>query len=194
MNLSRNFSIVDGYTRAKKHQKDNPMVEKTSLQTSVSGWQQVVDRNQDLASSRQRFLAHNDERVEILRKALQNPSERETALQLYPYLTKEEKRKLFEDLVELASVGHSDIELVRKCLLSLSRPWLKPRIEEVAEPILQRGSDEEYRRLLELYRSIDKTLVERLARRAIEHPDRDIQEAGEDFIEYLDRLKKKTHS
>lgn len=170
------------------------MVETRSLQESTDLWEQVVNQDNAYSISRQTFLRQCKDRVEIVRKTLHKPSERMTALHLYQYLTKEEKRELFEDLVELASLGHSDIDLVRKCILSLSRPWLKTRIEKVAEPILQEGTEEEYRRLLELYRSIDRKLVERLAKRAIEHPDPDIQEAGEDFMEYLDRLKTKTRS
>jgi hypothetical protein len=71
---------------------------------------------------------------------------------------------LLNDLVDLASVSHSDIELGRQAILSLPKNWLLENIEKSAEPLLKNGTDEEYRRLLELYIQIDRELTERLAR------------------------------
>lgn len=87
-------------------------------------------------------------------------------------------------LVDLASISHSDIELGRQGILSLPKTWLLENIEKIAEPLLKNGTDEEYRRLLELYIQIDRELTERLAKRA-QHEDSDIREVGEDFHNYL---------
>ncbi|WP_254174517.1 hypothetical protein [Planktothrix pseudagardhii] len=62
-------------------------------------------------------------------------------------------------------------------------------IENAAEEVLADGTDEEYRRLLELYINIDDHLTERLVKRALSHEDEDIREAGEDFQKYL-KLKR----
>ena len=51
--------------------------------------------------------------------------------------------------------------------------------------MLADGTDEEYRRLLELYINIDDHLTEKLVKRALQHEDEDIREAGEDFQNYL---------
>ena len=56
----------------------------------------------------------------------------------------------------------------------------------MAEPLLQDGTDEEYRRLLELYIDIDRELTQRLAGRALQHDEPDIHEVGEDFQNYLE--------
>jgi len=58
-------------------------------------------------------------------------------------------------------------------------------IPSIAEPILSSGTDDEYRRILELYEKIDGALTEQLARRAAANADPDIQEAGIDFLNRL---------
>lgn len=148
-------------------------------------WQLVVTREWDYIQSRQAFLNSCTDRVETLQKALQNPRERGTALRLLFYLTLPERQDLFNDLLALASVSHSDIELCREVILSLPKNWLLKNIENGAQELLADGTDEEYRRLLELYINIDDHLTERLIKRALKHEDEDIREAGEDFQKYL---------
>jgi hypothetical protein len=121
----------------------------------------------------------------MLRKALQNPSERVTALEILDYLTNEERQSLFDELIKLASVGHSDIELVRYEILSFDKSWLLENIENQAKSVLKNGTDEEYRRLLELYIQIDDGLTKRLIEKALQHSDLGIKEVGEDFNNYL---------
>jgi len=96
---------------------------------------------------------------------------------------------LFNKLIQLASVGHADIELVRKVILSFPKIWLLNHIENSAEPVLKQGKEEEYRRLLELYINIDQELTQRLIRQALENDDPDIREVGEDFDNYLENNK-----
>ncbi|WP_254174518.1 hypothetical protein [Planktothrix pseudagardhii] len=81
---------------------------------NIDLWQLVVTREWDYIQSRQAFLNSCTDRVEMLQKALQNPRERGTALRLLFYLTLPERQHLFNDLVALASVSHSDIELCRE--------------------------------------------------------------------------------
>ncbi|ELR99403.1 hypothetical protein [Gloeocapsa sp. PCC 73106] len=150
------------------------MFETQFTQPNVELWQQLL-------SHRQKFLTQSGDRLSILKEALHNPSERVTALQLCLYLTEAERQTLFDELVRLASVGHSDIELVRQTILSLPHSWLSTHIEAVAESLLEEGTDEEYRRLLELYINIDNHLAKRLIKRALQHQDPEIQEVGEDF-------------
>jgi hypothetical protein len=51
--------------------------------------------------------------------------------------------------------------------------------------LLENGTYEEYRRLLELYIDIDLSVGQRLVKRALEHEDPDIREAGEDMQKYF---------
>lgn len=162
------------------------MFQKQPPNNDIELWQKVFDQETAYIQSRQDFLNNCFDRIGLIKKALHNPSERGTALRLIEYLKLEERQSLFDDLIDLASVSQSDIELCRKVILSLPKNWLLANIEKSAEPLLQDGTDEEYRRLLELYLDIDRELTKRLAHRAVEHDDPDIREVGEEFQHYLE--------
>lgn len=146
-------------------------------------WQNLVAKELEYVQSRQEFIRSGTNKITLIKKALQNPTQRGTALRFIPCLGLEERQSLFAYLVDLASVSHSDIELCREVILSFPKGWLVENIETIAEPLLHSGTDEEYRRLLELYKEIDWQLTQRLAQRALEHEDLDIREAGDDFYD-----------
>ena len=162
------------------------MFQEQSPKNDAELWHKVFEKEIAYIQARQDFLKNCTNRIELINKALHNPTERGTALRLIEYLNLEERQSLFDNLVDLASVSHSDIELCRKAILSLPKTWLLANIEKSAEPILQDGTDEEYRRLLELYLEIDWELTQRLVLKALQHDDPDIREAGEDFQNYLE--------
>ncbi len=159
------------------------MTETKYYQHDIDIWYQLIDQEKAYLETRKNFL-NSPSRAELIRKALQNSSERATALKVINYLTKEERQSLFDELINLVSVGHSDIKLVRNAILSFDKKWLLDNIETQAESVLENGADEEYRRLLELYIQIDDGLTQRLVAKALQHPDIDIQEVGEDFENY----------
>ncbi|MUG93146.1 hypothetical protein F7734_12170 [Scytonema sp. UIC 10036] len=161
------------------------MTETKYYQQDTDLWHQLIDREKAYLEIRQNFLNSCQSKVELIRKALQNPTERGAALQILNYLTLEERQSLFDELIKLASVGHSDIELVHSAILSFDKIWLLDNIENHAESLLKKGTDEEYRRLLELYIQIDDGLTQRLVMKALQQKDPEIQEAGEDFENYL---------
>ena len=148
-------------------------------------WQQFVNQANAYNQSRQVFFQQCKDRIKIIREALHHPSQRRVALLFFEYLNETERQDLFDDLIDLASVGHSDIELVRQVILSFPQSYLLAQIESSAEIVLENGTDEEYRRLLELYLEIDISLVRRLIDRALKSSDPDIYEVGEDFQYYL---------
>lgn len=160
------------------------MTETKYYQKDTDLWRQLINQEKAYLETQKNFL-NTPSRVELLRKALQNPAERATALKLINYLTDAERQSLFDELIKLVSVGHSDIELVRHAILSFDRVWLLNNIENQAESVLSNGTDEEYRRLLELYVQLDNKLAQRLVANALQHPDIDIQEVGADFEIYL---------
>jgi hypothetical protein len=93
-----------------------------------------------------------------------------------------ERKALLRDLVELVSVGHSDIQLCRVTILNLlPRVWVLSHIDKIVQSILEHGTDEEYRRLLELYLLLDDGLTQQLIQQALQHPNIHIQEVGMDF-------------
>jgi len=98
------------------------------------------------------------------------------------HLTPEERQALFSEWVYLASWAHGAVQFARDMIASLPRPWVVAHLEQEAEPYLQSGTDEEYRRFLELFSGIDTELAQRLARRAALHSNPEIREAGEDFL------------
>jgi tRNA A37 N6-isopentenylltransferase MiaA len=147
-------------------------------------WHQLIDQEKTYLSTRQNFL-NSPSKVDLIRKALKNPLERPTALKIIHYLTQDEGKSLFNELIKLASVGHSDIELVRHAIFSYDKTWLLENIETQAKSVLENGTDEEYRQLLELYIQLDDKLTQRLIIKALQHQDIDIQEVGEDFQNYL---------
>jgi hypothetical protein len=163
------------------------MFQEQPTKNDIELWHKVFDQETAYIQSRQDFLNNCPHRIGLIKKALHNPAERGTALRLIEYLKLEEHQSLFDDLVDLASVSHSDIELCRKAILSLPKTWVLANIEKSAEPLLQDGTDEEYRRLLELYLDIDRELAQRLAIRALQHDDPDTREVGEDFQNYLEK-------
>jgi hypothetical protein len=163
------------------------MLETQSSQKNTELWNQLISQESAYKTTRQTFLRECHNRREIIQQALGNPVERATALKLFVYLTEEERQNLFNELVQLASVGHSDIELVRQIILSFPKKWLLTHIEKSAEPLLNKGTDEEYRRLLELYIELDLELAKRLAARALQQNNPNIRETGEDFEDYLDK-------
>jgi hypothetical protein len=90
--------------------------------------------------------------------------------------------RLFPLLVELAAVGHRDIVLVRDIICSMPRKWLVEGIEEHANPLLERGDWETYRRLAELYVQLGDTgLLRRLVDSAATSSDYDVREVADDF-------------
>jgi hypothetical protein len=121
--------------------------------------------------------------VELVRRGLDR--DRVTALGVAALLSIEERRQLFRELLSLASFEHGFIGKVRELILSLSHEWLLANIERETESLLQNGTDEEYRRLLELYSEIDQSLTIRLAQRAAAHNDGEIREVGEYFLKKL---------
>ena len=151
-------------------------------------WHRLVESEIACIQSRQNFIKTCTDQVAVLQKALHTPAERGTALRLVEYLKTEERQLLFDDLVDLASVSHSDIELCHQVILAFPKSWLIANIEKSTETILEKGTDEEYRRLLELYIEIDLELAGRLAKRALQHQDIDICEVGEDFDNYIKKL------
>ncbi|OKH40537.1 hypothetical protein NIES2119_02695 [[Phormidium ambiguum] IAM M-71] len=155
-------------------------------------WRKLFESEIIYIQNRQEFLNHSTNRVATIEKALHNPAERGTALRLIEYCTTEECQSLFDDLVILASVSHADIELARKAILSLPKTWLLANIENSAELLLKDGTDEEYRRLLELYIHIDEGLTQKLVNQALNHPDPDIQEVGSDFQGYMRKSDRHT--
>ena len=127
------------------------------------------------------FLSGNIDRVRLLKVKLRSPDAK-IAVVVLDHLSGSELSELFDELVFLAASTHWAVQRARAAILRLPWEWVLARIEANAEPLLASGTYDEYRRLLELYALLDPMLTQRLAERAIQHPDLDVQEAGHDFL------------
>ncbi len=145
-------------------------------------WNRLVQTHEDFAQASTEFLAGNSDRVALIRYALSSGHGKHTAIYTLRSLKDTDLQALFSELVSLASSAHGALEAIREAILSLPREWVLARVEAVAEPLLADGTYDEYRRLLELYELLDPVLTHKLAARAVQHPDPDIQEAGQDFL------------
>jgi hypothetical protein len=123
-------------------------------------------------------------RLKLIQQGYKN---RRLVVALLDYLDQEDLKALLPFLMSHVRSVHGYISYFRRAILSLPKEWLLEHIEEAAEPILQSGDDEEYRRFLELYLQINPELTRRLAQRALASSNPNVQEAGQDFMEKLTR-------
>ena len=130
------------------------------------------------------FRSVEVDRVALLKRAF-GARYRPTWVYLTQYLRASELENLLPELVFLASWAHGATKWIRDLILSLPRDRVLERVQSTAEPLLENGTDDEYRRLLELYYDLDRNLAVSLARRAARHSDPHIKEAGEEFLEVL---------
>jgi hypothetical protein len=105
--------------------------------------------------------------------------------QLGPEVGKAVLSGFLEQACQAQHIGN--IEIGRYGIQAIPREWVLQHIEDLAESLLQTEDEWEYRRLLEVYYSLDKTLARKLALRAISNLNPDIKEAGKDFLEQLNR-------
>ncbi|HEX6800009.1 MAG TPA: hypothetical protein VF116_20020 [Ktedonobacterales bacterium] len=148
-------------------------------------WQTMFNAEQTFIGARMAFfqaVQSGDDVVPILEKALSGPSQRGMALRLLPLLDESIRRQVFPTLVELASVGHSHIQLVRDVIQSISGDWVQEHIGSEVEKILDRSlTYEEYRRLAELLDLLHSPYLRTLVQRAAQSNDLDIREVATDF-------------
>ena len=152
--------------------------------TDAELWTAVVAAHHAFSIALRELVSKSSDSSEIIRRALLG-GERATALYVLKSMSVDEIRNCAKELVFLSSFSHGAVEFVRTILLRLPREYLIGVIPSIAEPILSSGTDDEYRRILELYEKIDGALTEQLARRAAANADPDIQEAGIDFLNRL---------
>lgn len=92
---------------------------------------------------------------------------------------------LFHVLVDQASVGHSDIDIVRLAIGAMPRRWVLDHIEPIADEVLAKAvDDEEWKRLIELFHVLDEGLARRLIARALIHDDEEVRDFARDALEW----------
>ncbi len=147
-------------------------------------WQDVVEAHHAFSSALRELFSKANDPIQIIKRELLGP-QRTTALYIVKSLDLKGIRDCVRELVFLSSFAHGGIDTARAALLRLPREYLVGNIPAISEQILQSGTWDEYRRMLELYETFDMDLTLRLARRAARNADPDIREAGMDFLTKL---------
>jgi hypothetical protein len=127
------------------------------------------------------FKTYDLQWLEYLRQALLGNS-RVVAFSILAYLNENEKIDIFDLLVYYSSFTHGSVVFFHDTVLSLPKEWVTKNIERYANPILEGGDEDEYRRVLELYFRLDHSLALRLAKHAVLNNNLAIREVGEEFI------------
>jgi hypothetical protein len=164
------------------------MEQKQLTENDITLWHRFCKAEEDFLEARSELLSRSTDIKLVIKQALQKGLRRDSALELLLDLDFQEKVPFFDHLVKLASVDHSDVELVWKVILSLPKDFLLANIEKSAETVLSNATQDayvEYRCLLALYYKIDDQLTYRLAQRALQSEDEDVREAGETYMEYF---------
>jgi len=148
-------------------------------------WRRLVESHVAKALTFQDFFAPGVDRVALVRRGLFLPrgESRATAIELLRRMTVSEQLQLFPELINLARAAHGPVGAIRDLILGLPREWVLANIEREVEPLLKNEEYDDYWMFLELYELLDRGLTIKLARRAASHPDPDIREKGEDYLE-----------
>ena len=158
----------------------------------TSAWQQLTNLHSaynqaGIAYTRamRQFLADDTDRVAFLRQGLRdNTHVGMMSQRILRNLKAVEALQLLPEILYaycyLTSDG--DLQQPRDLVLSLPREAVLAKIEEAAEPLLVSSTENEYRRLLELYKQLDVALTQRLAKQALQSGDAEVKEAGEDYL------------
>lgn len=106
-------------------------------------------------------------------------------LDTVPTLDPQTRDAVLQYLLELAcqSQNIANISLGRMALLTLPRHWVLGTIERTAEALLDLEDEWEYRRLLELYQLLDRTLVHHLVALGLTSPNRAVRETAQERAE-----------
>ncbi|MBA2305758.1 MAG: hypothetical protein H0W08_24430 [Acidobacteria bacterium] len=152
-----------------------------SNQDAQVRWENLLEAESEFFRARRRVIEVGDSLVSLIRRALQIPSERGTALRLLLVVDVTQRMSHFSELMQLASVGHADVDLCRKVIQSIPGYWVESNLKAEILPILEGGGSEEYRRLAELLTELNSQLLNDLVEMALSSDDEDINEVGHDF-------------
>ncbi len=152
-------------------------------------WQNLVNSYEAYIRAREAVFVNmsSSERVQLVGKSLHHPDTSPAAVAFAREMSVEERKQLLWDLVGLGSGFYGQTKYAHEVILSLPHDWLRENIEPIVDKVLEKGSEEEYRLMLSLYSKVDRTLTRKLAERAIQSQDDLIRDAGETYLEKLNR-------
>jgi hypothetical protein len=97
------------------------------------------------------------------------------------------RQLVFPDLVDLASVGHADIDLCRIVIKSLPLEWVRERIWTAARVVLEKdiNDDEAFQRYAEFFSELDRSLLGPLLDLAKASNSDEVHDVYNRYIKYL---------
>jgi hypothetical protein len=97
------------------------------------------------------------------------------------------RQLVFPDLVDLASVGHADIDLCRTVIKSLPLEWVRERIWTAARVVLEKdiNDDEAFQRYAEFFSELDRSLLGPLLELAKASKSDEVQDVYHRYIKHL---------
>jgi hypothetical protein len=143
-------------------------------------WQELVAAFSKIEQLRTKLAAECGQAglADLVLEALSNPSNWRIALELYPYMTVEDQKLSFGQLLKIASSRHSLTRQFADAICAFPADWLLANIERFAEPLLK--SEEAYWQMYSIYSRLDRQLASRLIAKATAASDPDIQSFAHD--------------
>ena len=165
---------------------------KIPLADDVALWHSYVEAADKFRLARKKLLSKcgydaGNIIVEIVRRALNTPDEKYLALDTAELLTVEAKKQLFADLFQKAVEFETTYSYnkAEQIILSLPKEWLKKKLAEVAEFILESDEPKISSELLGIYFEVDKSMARKLAAKALASSDESSRDVGMFFLKKL---------
>lgn len=142
-------------------------------------WRSYFDAECRLIACRMALVQDRRAFDESVHLALTDPAQRGAALRLLLGVSSDLSKPHLKQLVRLAAVGHRDVAASRELVRRL--PGATAEIAGAVSEVLEDGTEEEYRRVAELYSGFDEALLGAHVARCSEHPDPDIRAIATEF-------------
>jgi hypothetical protein len=147
-------------------------------------WARLIEVRNEYHCILGKMLASDRSKVVALaNESLLKPDERYVALAVAKSFTPDELKGIFQNLVLTASWAHAHTGTARALVLKIPRDCVLQHIQPVIDSILATDDPDEFRRMMELAQELDRALLLRICKRAVNHPNPEIREAGEDFTD-----------
>ena len=144
--------------------------------------EELVKKENEFVHTRMEFVRNSPDLVGACRTGLTRPVSRGTVLRLLDGLQRRElNAQLVDEILELSLVGHSDVALCRKVLLTIDQALLTERINSLLPRIRKQGGEEENRRIAEFLKVFDPELLKKHVQALLNSDSDELKEIGRDF-------------
>lgn len=147
-------------------------------------WKEFVTLYARFERERLKFLASLKPAAPVFKEALKDVGTRGAALGMINYISDDDRKQLFEDLLILACYAHKYQNDAFLAVCTLPRQWAATKVEDYLGAILNRATEEEFGLLLHVLREINLDLGLTVARRYMESADGGIRRIAQAFIDY----------